>query len=209
MKYLNLLIIGVFISCSNNNDEVVKVESPQNVLSDPISKTDTEMNTDTLDLTKDERIAQIKLFYKECMSLVSNESDCRTDTLMRKEKPFPDMAEMEYKQIAKSCELPNSYSYLEGQFFGHEWANTSLFYYKGDDLFFAFSSGGAEGCGWEYRLYFNKEGEVIKVTEKSNECDGDYPTIDKNLTDLPEGDHIIGNLKGNLELIESILAKEK
>lgn len=208
MKYTYIILIGLLIGCSDHDNSSVTDQTPGIVNDDEVNIDENKGFTDTLTLTPEERIIQIKSWYKEMMSLKTKSNECVTDTIITMEKAFEEMDEIEFEQVGRACNLENGFSYLEGEFYGYEWATTTTFYYKNNQLFFAYSRGGAEACAFEYRLYYDMNGEVLRITEKTNDCDGEIPNIFRDITGIEEGHNWIKTIEGDLSEIESILGGE-
>lgn len=153
--------------------------------------------------TNDERILEIKKFYKEIES--SEKKACNQKTMTSYDS-FDGEEQIAFENTAEICNLAIGFTRKSVELFGYEWAETCTFYYEGDNLFFAYLSGGAEACAYEYRVYYDRNGKVIRLLASENDCDGEEPGESVEVTDLKKSEDILSTVNYDLEQLESILA---
>lgn len=121
--------------------------------------------------TVEERIQEIKGLYAKIQGSPNQNKDCTS-----KIKSFMNYDVVEQgiplENNAKKCQLEDNLMYQQVTLKGYEWSETCNFYYEDGQKFFTFLSGGAEACGYDYRVYYDKDGEVIRVLLAENDCDG-------------------------------------
>jgi hypothetical protein len=134
------------------------------------------------------RITEIKKMYVETNKLIENKtnSNCKSATKTEYEGFDENSEKFPFQQSAEKCILTNEYQTLSGIFNGYEWNCNLSIYQKNGKMFFALMSSGAEACSSEYRIYYDINENVIKVLAKQNDCDGNSPTINKEITDKKE-----------------------
>jgi len=158
---------------------------------------------------KEYRIKEIKKMYAELNSLISLKKECIYGKKIEHEGFDENSEKYPFDQMAESCKLSNNYKTLSASFNGYEW-NCNMSYYLNNDIpFFVLMSTGAEGCISEYRIYLDKNGEIIQLLEKSNECDGNTPLINKEIQDLKQIDNIKNIIIQNRVKIDDILQSSK
>lgn len=180
-KFIYLVGIVLMASCAqeSNSEENRKDPAQETETSDSIPEEEMSMGPE-------ERVETIKKWYTELISLQIKKSNCKTGKKISKEGFSNDTEQYEFVNSVKQCQLEKGYSFKEGEFNGYEWTKRITFYYKNDQLFFAFSRGGAEAYGYEYRTYYDSEGNIIKVLENTNDGDGDLPKNRREITDGEE-----------------------
>lgn len=179
MKNLKIIAAALFaltiiVSCTEATDtsEEVTVETPdENVDAEVIEEETPEEEVEEAPQTVEERIQEIKKLYASIQRSPSVNSNCvsKAKTTMNYdviEEGIP------FENTAKKCQLEDNLMYEQVRINGYEWSETCTFYSKNDQQFFAFLSGGAEACGYDYRVYYNRDGEVIRVLLAENDCDG-------------------------------------
>jgi len=122
--------------------------------------------------TDEERIAEIKALYAKIQQSPKQNKDCVSNSKTTINYDIIDEG-FPMTNTAKSCQLEDGLRYMQVELNGYEWAETANFYFKDDQLFFAYTSGGAEAYGYEYRVYYDKDGEVIRVLLSENDYDGE------------------------------------
>jgi len=153
------------------------------------------------------RITEIKKMFGEAIQL-ENSGDstaCKTGAKTIYQG-FDDSSEkMPFKHSCKVCTYSGGYKIYTGDFNGYEWFSKSIFYFKDDRLFFVFSEGGAESCAWEYRIYYDQKGNVIKILEKSNDCTGEVPDKSQEIKDPTEKKRILDEANNDFNAILEML----
>lgn len=155
------------------------------------------------------RIQTIKTMYSDIVELeksIDTVKQCKTGKKTNYEGfGNSDSEKYPFEQTAMKCTFTNGYSTLTGNFSGYEWGAKTIFYYKNDALFFVFSDQGAESCIFEYRIYYDTAGKVIKMLEKSNDCGGEVPTKNVEVKDAVEQKRILENIaKDRTEILEML-----
>ena len=80
---------------------------------------------------------------------------------------------------AKITYYDQGFSVLSGNFTEYESEESVLIYLRDNDLFFCVFSYSAEGCTHQYRLYFDQNRNVLKMTFRQKNCEGsNNETID-------------------------------
>lgn len=120
----------------------------------------------------EDRIAEIKDLYASIQKADKSKQKCSSWKSITKDGLDMNM-QFPFENTAEECTLPGGLRYQTLERNGYEWSETSHFYYKDDALFFVFIDGGAEACGYQYRIYYDMEGEIIRVLSSENDCDGD------------------------------------
>ena len=147
------------------------------------------------------RIADIKRMYKEAndASTLSckDGSSIEFDAL---DPSAPQSEKFEFLQTAKYCNLTGGYKTLSGNLTGYEWWENLTFYFRENELFFVFINSGAEACEDEYRIYFDKNEQVIKILHKTNDCDPTASNLtSREITDISEQTAILEDLYANFD----------
>jgi hypothetical protein len=175
--FLALLITFSFLmgceqadSDTNNDVQIENAEetSETEVMENEFPSEEAEEETPQ---TVEERIAEIKELYAKIQSSPNQNKDCKSKS---KTTMNYDVIEegIPFENSAKQCQLEDGLMYEQVNLQGYEWAETARFYYKDGQKFFAFVDGGAEAYGYEYRVYYDREGEAIRVLLAENDYDG-------------------------------------
>ncbi len=93
---------------------------------------------------------------------------------------------MSFEQTAELCQISKDYITYNGSFCGYEWRSNKIYYLKNNKLFFVFITSEAEACIEEYRVYYDINGNIIKILKKSNDCDGNPPLNSVEIKDKAE-----------------------
>lgn len=143
--------------------------------------------------TVDERILEIKELYAKIQSSPNQEKNCNSKT---KTTINYDVIEegIPFENKAKECLLENDFKYQQVEMNGYEWSETCTFYFKENKLFFTYFSGGAEACGYDYRVYYSPDGEVIRVLLAENDCDGQEVGSSIEVTEETRKDEILNEV---------------
>ena len=148
-----------------------------------------------------DRIIEIKAFYSKIQSAPNKENNCISATETRNDelRGYP------FKNTAKECQLADNYMYQQVKLKGWEWEETTTFYYKEDQCFFVYLTGDAEACGYDYRVYYDREGEVIRVLLAENDCDGDVIGSSIEVTDKKRKREILSSIANSKKEFRTIL----
>lgn len=153
------------------------------------------------------RIQEIKKMYTDIIQLEKIEGfdKCKTGDKITYEGFSPESEQMPFKQISKKCDFSGHYTIYIGEFIGYEWDEKIIYYYENEKLFFVFIEQGAEACASEYRVYYDLNGNIIKVLQKSNDCDGEKPAISIEVKDKSEKENLLLQIDSNfLQILEMI-----
>lgn len=128
-----------------------------------------EAETSDFDYSSDyDRIQQIKEWYEEATELEKNPVDV-------KRAKFDDRDQGgSAAQQCKQLKLRNGFEILISKEDGHEYETNAKYYYKDENLFFAYVSGSNVEGRYQLRFYFSENGKVIRILEKSEENDGSF-----------------------------------
>lgn len=204
------LIASLFlISC----DETVSTAKDQLVKHDQAYESGIEKSSSTEEedtpqqQTIDERIREIKALYAKIQASPNQNKDCtnKSKTTINYdiiEEGFP------MTNKAKSCNLEDGLNYKQVELNGYEWGETTSFYSRNGKRFFAFTQGGAEGCGYEYRVYYNESGEIIRMLCARNECDGQEVSASVEVTKKAEKEEILNTLANAEEELKTLLGNQ-
>ncbi|MDG1332263.1 MAG: hypothetical protein P8P74_08025 [Crocinitomicaceae bacterium] len=169
-----LFVFALTLSCeeavSETTDEL-KTENTDDVESSGDTPEETIQEEEDVPQTVDERIKEIKELYAQIQSSPNQNKDC---TSKAKTTINYDVIEegIPFENTAKECILENDLKFQQVVLNGYEWSETVSFYFKDDQRFFSYVSGGAEAYGYDYRVYYDKDGEVIRVLLAENDYDG-------------------------------------
>lgn len=155
------------------------------------------------------RVQEIKKMYAEAQQLqkAENAANCKTEVKTTYESFDAKSEKIPFEQSAKSCELAKGYKVISADLKGYEWGRKWFFYYKDTKLFFVFNTGGAEACYSEYRIYYDNNGGVIKLLEKSNNCDGAEATKNTELKNDKDKKTVLTMVDDDLKTILDMLKK--
>ncbi len=70
---------------------------------------------------------------------------------------------------------------------------------------FVYLTGDAEACGYDYRVYYDREGEVIRVLLAENDCDGDVIGSSIEVTDKKRKREILSSIANSKKEFRTIL----
>lgn len=167
-KIIACTVLLILASCGASPDADSQSETENQ---DSISTSTDAEEVEEKEQTVEERVAEIKELYAMIQKADKKKQKCSTAKSTTMDGLMEDM-QYPFENTAQQCTLPDGYSYQTLELRGYEWAETAHFYFKDEALFFTFIEGGAEACGYEYRVYYNRSGEVIRVLSAENECDG-------------------------------------
>ena len=192
-------------------------ESPTDVAQETVSNKDSETespNTEEEQIeevpeipqTVEERITEIKALYGKIQSSPNQQKNCTSKTkttisydIMEEGIPFTN--------TAKECLMENGFKYQQVEMNGYEWSETCNFYFKDNKRFFTYVSGGAEGYGYDYRVYYDREGEVIRVLLAENDYDGQEVGPSVEITKETRKEEILNEVAISEKEFKDILQK--
>lgn len=104
------------------------------------------------------RVSEIQKWYAEIQAIGLKNCTSKTYTVYEDfgEEKYP------YGQSIQRCNLNPTYTLLNGDFSGHEWAENVRVYLKNDKIFFVFITAGDDGGSAEIRYYCNEDEKIIK-----------------------------------------------
>lgn len=153
--------------------------------------------------TVEERILEIKSLYKEIQGY-KGERSCQTATKTTYDG-FNDDDQFPFENKAKECKTETGFVVKEVTLNGYAWSEHNSFFYKDGILFFVFSQGGAEACAFEYRVYYSRENDVIRVLSAENDCEGDDVGSSEDVTEGKKRNEVLNSVGYALEQFKSIL----
>ena len=122
-----------------------------------------------------------------------------------KETRNDELRDYPFENTAKECQLADAFKYQQVNLNGWEWTETTTFYYKEDQCFFVYLKGDAEACGYEYRVYYNREGGVIRVLLAENDCDGEEVGSSIEVTDEKRKREILNSIDNSKKELRNYL----
>jgi hypothetical protein len=162
-RYLLIFIsLSILSSCGENQEQ-----PPVVVNQTPVPPSDT-VKVEESPQTKEERIADIKLWYSEIQKI--GMQNCEIKKRVKYDSFDSESQKIPFDQIVKICKLNDSYELIRGEFYGYEWLCEVTIYKKNGKIFFVFVDGASEAWSYEKRYYCDKDENVIKHLE--NEADG-------------------------------------
>ena len=219
---LSLLMIGCNSQSSNNDSkekellekeiellkkekELLQANSSDKKIDESSVDNEKETQEEVLEvkLSVGDRIIEIKEFYSKIQRAPNKEHNCITAVETRNDE----LREYSYENTAKECQLADEFMYQQVNLIGYEWGETTTFYYKEDQCFFVYLSGGAEACGYDYRVYYDREGEVIRVLIAENDCDGDVIGSSVEVTDAKRKQEILSSIANSEKELNAILKR--
>jgi hypothetical protein len=152
------------------------------------------------------RIKDIKKMYAEIGSVQKNEGnkDCKNGSVGK-------ISEINFEgtkiyQKSTFCNYSNGYRKLILYQQGWEWSSTTEYYFKNGMLFFVFSNE-LDLCNKsEFRLYFDIDGNAIRILEKASTCENENNIKNVEIYDFKRKNELIkmvrDDLKKGLSLVE-------
>ncbi|NVK66717.1 MAG: hypothetical protein HWE22_19145 [Flavobacteriales bacterium] len=213
MKHLKriapfLFAITLIAGCQDAVDDTIEEvkEDIKEELSDEIEDLDlSPENVREGSQTVGERIDEIKQLYAQIQASPNQNKNCinKSKTVINydiMEEGFP------MTNKAKSCQLEDDLKYEQIELNGYEWGETTSFYYHEGKRFFVYTSGGAEGCGYEYRIYYNTDGEIIRMLEARNDCDGKEVSASVEVQKEGQKEEILNTIEHAEKELKELLA---
>lgn len=169
-----IFAISITLGCEETASETsgeVKTETTEEVTDIDEAQEEPQIEEEEAPQTLEERIQEIRELYAKIQSSPNQNNDC---TSKSKTTINYDVIEegIPFENKVKKCRLEEELMYQQVVLNGYEWQETWNFYYKDDHLFFIYQSGGSEAYGYDYRIYYDREGEVIRVLLAENDYDG-------------------------------------
>lgn len=202
MNKINTIVIALFAlimvsSCEESASQDTGDTKNTITNSESIS-TDATQEEKTVEVEQSvgDRIIEIKAFY----ALIQGSTDQNKNCVSDKKISYDGMEDQyPFENTAKECQLEGDFMYQQVHLNGYECGETCTFYYKDGKRFFTYLTGSAEACGYDYRIYYDREGEVIRVLLAENDCDGQEVSSSIEVTDE----------KGKQEILRSVAHSEK
>lgn len=191
----------IVLGCNESTDTAYQNSSEE--VSSEASEDKKGVEVD-VEQTNEERIAQIKQFYKDVEA--SEKKACKTESRISYDS-FDGEEQIPFEDFAEQCNYAIGFTRKSVELHGYEWADQATFYYEGDDLFFVYMSGGAEACAYEYRVYYDKRENPILVLSSENDCDGEDPGNSIEVKDEQKKEEIIETITYTLRQLNSILGE--
>jgi hypothetical protein len=212
---LPVIMIGCYSPSSNDNKEnellkkeikLLKKEKElfqQNSSDKNIDESSVYNKKEALEIKQSvgDRIIEIKAFYSKIQRTPNKEDNCISATETRNDE----LRNYPFENTAKECQLADDFMYQQVNLSGREWGETATFYYKEDQCFFVYLIGDAEACGYDYRVYYDGKGEVIRVLLAENDCDGDYVGSSVEVTDEKRKQEILSSIANSKKELRTIL----
>ena len=152
-----------------------------------------------------ERIIEIKAFYSKIQRATNKESNCISATKTSNDE-FRDYP---FENTAKECQLADDFMYQQVNLNAWEWAETTTFYYKEHQCFFVYLTGGASAGGYDYRVYYDREGGVIRVLLAESDGDGEEVGSSVEVTDEKIKQEILSSIAYSKKELKTILQTRK
>ena len=170
-----LFAFSITTGCEEaTSDEVENTKIENTTESSDVETDSKEIPAEEEDATQtvEERINEIKELYAQIQSSSNKTNNCKNKA---KTTINYDVVEegIPFENKAKECQLEDGLMYQQIVLNGYEWSETASFYYKDGQRFFTYVSGGAEAYGYDYRVYYDRNGEVIRVLLAENDYDGE------------------------------------
>ena len=205
-KFYLMAALATLFSCSDQQPEEYQLPGPE-----PLSAREALVEAEDEPAEEDpqmveDRIQEIKTLYKEFQGF-EGERECKTATTTIYDGFYED-DQFPFENVAKECKTETDFLVKEVTLNGYAWAEHTSFFYKDDMLFFAFTEGGAEACAYEYRVYYSKENEVIRVLAAENDCEGNDIGSSEDVTEGKKRNEVLNSVAYALEQFTSILAQE-
>ena len=110
---------------------------------------------------------------------------------------------------AEECKWADGFSFQWISHHGLGWRMSTSFYYKGDQLFFVFVDIVDEGAYRETRVYYDREGEVIRMLEKYEDQSMEDGPESKEFTDESVKQRKLSSIADDLKKLNTLLLTVK
>ncbi|MFK7787279.1 MAG: hypothetical protein AB8B56_19305 [Crocinitomicaceae bacterium] len=209
LRFLSVLLLTLTIAVSCEEAVEETFDELKGGISEELSDTEaptTESDTEQKEApqTVEERIQEIKELYAKIQNSPNQNKDCTSKSkttinydVIKEGYPF--------ENDAKKCNLEDGLMYKQVTLRGYEWGETANLYYKDGQRFFVFVTGGAEAYGYEYRIYYNKNNEVIRILLAENDYDGQEVSAPFILKDENRREEILNGVDIAMKEIATIL----
>jgi hypothetical protein len=151
------------------------------------------------------QLEEIKKMYLEAIDLSKKNKECFSGKKIEYEGFDDNSEKFPFEQTVEKCKLQNNYVTITADLKGYEWSSKVNYYYKNNKLFFVLVSNGAEACIVEYRIYLDENEKIIKLIEKSNDCEGGELNNNSEITDASEIDETNQLIEQSKNKIDEIL----
>ncbi|MEJ6491266.1 MAG: hypothetical protein QNL60_02250 [Flavobacteriales bacterium] len=205
--FLSLIMVGCNSQLSYNDKEKELLEKEIELLKKEKELLQNNSSESSVYYEKEikqpveDRIIEIKEFYSEIQKSSNNDKNCISSKRKRRDE-FG-----EYENHAKICHLTGDLMYQQVKLNGHEWEETASFYYKGNKCFFVYINSFSEACAHSYRVYYDRNGEVIRVLLAENDCDGDNVGSNVEVTDRNQKQEILNSIAYSKKELSAILKR--
>ena len=216
LKYLLLLSIlcslVVFTNCGDDNKEKKllnkevellkkEVELLKNNSSDKKideSSVYNKENALAIKQSVEDRIIEIREFYSKIEIARSKEYNCFSATKGEGQV-----------WTAEECKWADGFKFQSYENKGPGFRFRTSFYYKGDQLFFVFKQIGDEEAYRETRVYYDREGEVIRMLEKYEDQSMEDGPESKEFTDESVKQRKLSSIADDLKKLNTLLLTVK
>jgi hypothetical protein len=197
------IALGFLTACGGGVEQSAENEAD---VQDSIEEAAEVAQEEETEQTDDQRIAEIKTLYAQIQNADKKQQKCTRhslttyDGLMESEQ-YP------FENTVEECRLPKGLKYRTLTVNGYESSITAHYYFQDGHLFFIFVDGGAEACAFQYRLYYDRKGALIRILSAENDCDGDAPGKQQEVKNPQKREEILSTLDYCEERYNEILTK--
>ena len=149
------------------------------------------------------RILEIKKMYGEVIKLsnTNTSKQCKKGKTINYEGFDQSSKKMPFEQTAELCHISKEYTTYNAKFSGYEWESDEIYYLKDNKIFFVFMVTGSASCSNEYRVYYDANENIIKILNKSNDCNGGSPINSSEIKDKAEMKIIYDDIHSNFNKV--------
>ena len=149
------------------------------------------------------RILEIKKMYAEVIKLsnTNTSKQCKKGKTINYEGFDQSSKKMPFEQTAELCNISKEYTTYNEKFSGYEWESDEIYYLKDNKIFFVFMVTGSASCSNEYRVYYDANENIIKILNKSNDCNGGSPINSSEIKDKAEMKIIYDDIHSNFNKV--------
>jgi hypothetical protein len=153
------------------------------------------------------RILEIKKMYGDIIKLSAEitTKQCKSGKVINYESFDENSEKMPFEQVAELCTISKDYTTYKSNFCGYEWRNETIYYLNDNKIFFVLIASNAEACSNEYRIYYDIAGNIIKILNKANDCDGEKPIKSSEVTDKTEIKNIVDRINADYKKLLELL----
>jgi len=189
---------------SDTNNEVGTENTEESSNTEMVEQDSPAEEIEEVPQTVEERIQEIKELYAKIQSSPNQNKDCTSKSkttidydILKEGYPF--------ENTAKKCKLEDGLLYEQVTRNGYEWSETTSLYHKDGKRFFVFVTGGAEAYGYEYRIYYDKNYQDIRILMAENDYDGQEVSTPFVLKDENRREEILNGVDAAMKEIATIL----